>query len=161
RGAGLQIRERVAATVEVESSLNDPMAIILTTSLTEHLAGSATHEARVIVAVAVQLVVGTAVGLAVGLAGRWVLPRLGPTARGQQPLLTLALAFVAFALADETHGSGFLAVYVAGIVIGDGHLPYRAALLRIHDFLAWGGQTVMFLAMGLLVFPSRLVGVAG
>src|SRR5262249_23763998 len=49
----------------------------------------------------------------------------------------------------------------AGIVIGDGHLPYRAALLRIHDFLAWGGQTVMFLAMGLLVFPSRLVGVAG
>jgi cell volume regulation protein A len=162
RGAGLQIRERVAATVEVESSLNDPMAVILTTSLTEQLAGGSVHHVgRMSVAVAVQLAMGAAVGLAVGLAGRWLLPRIGRTAPGQQPLLTLALAFVAFALADEIHGSGFLAVYAAGVVIGDGHLPYRTALLRIHDFLAWGGQTVMFLAMGLLVLPSRLVGVAG
>jgi cell volume regulation protein A len=114
-----------------------------------------------VVAVAVQLVVGASVGLAVGLAGRWLLPRIGRTTPGLQPLLTLALAFVAFALADEARGSGFLAVYVAGVVIGDGHLPYRAALLRIHDFLAWGGQTIMFLAMGLLVLPSRLVAVAG
>jgi cell volume regulation protein A len=161
RGAGLRIRERVAATVEVESSLNDPMAVILTTSLTAQLAGGTTRDARMFLAVAVQLVVGTVVGLAVGFAGRWLLPRMGRTAPGQQPLLTLALAFVAFAVADETYGSGFLAVYIAGIVIGDGHLPYRTALLRIHDFLAWGGQTVMFLAMGLLVFPSHLVRVAG
>jgi cell volume regulation protein A len=160
-GAGLRIRERVAATVEIESSLNDPMAVILTTTLTGQLPGGKLLGAGVVVAVAVQLLVGAATGLAVGAAGRWLLPRMHRTRPGLHPVLTLALAFVAFALAAQTRGSGFLAVYVAGIVIGNGRLPYRAALLRIHDFLAWVGQTLMFLALGLLVLPSRLVAVAG
>jgi cell volume regulation protein A len=160
-GGGLRIRERVAATVEIESSLNDPMAVILTTALTGQLTGSTLHGGGALVAVAVQLVDGAALGLAVGFAGRWLLWRMQRTTPGLHPVLTLALAFVAFALAAETRGSGFLAVYVAGAVIGNGPLPYRAALLRIHDFLAWGSQTVMFLALGLLVFPSRLLAVAG
>jgi cell volume regulation protein A len=160
-GGGLRIRERVAATVEIESSLNDPMAVMLTTALTGQLVGSTLHGARVLVAVAVQLIVGVTVGLGVGYAGRWLLPRMQQTRPGLHPVLTLALAFVAFALAAETRGSGFLAVYIAGVVLGGGPLPYRAALLRIHDFLAWGSQTVMFLALGLLVFPSRLLAVAG
>jgi potassium/hydrogen antiporter len=160
-GGGLRIRERVSATVEIESSLNDPMAVILTTALTGRLAGGSLLGAHMLVAVAVQLAVGTAIGLAVGFAGRWLLPRMRLTRPGLHPVLTLALAFVAFAVAGEARGSGFLAVYFAGVVIGNGPLPYRAALLRIHDFLAWGSQTVMFLALGLLVVPSQLLSVAG
>ncbi len=160
-GSGLRIRERVSATVEVESSLNDPMAVILTTTLTGELAGSAHPGTRMLVDLAAQIVGGVAIGLVVGLAGRWLLPRMRRTTPALYPVLTLALALVAFALAGEAHGSGFLAVYLAGVVIGDGHLPYRAGLLRVHGFLAWGSQTAMFLALGLLVSPSRLLTVAG
>jgi cell volume regulation protein A len=156
---GIKIGERLAATLELESGLNDPVAVILTIALTAAEEGRVTSGARLAVDIAVELVVGCAGGLAVGYAGRWLIQRARPAAAGLLPVLTIALAFVAFGATTLLHGSGFLATYLAGLVIGSGELPSQNALLRVHDSIAWLGQVVMFLVLGLLSFPSRLFAV--
>jgi cell volume regulation protein A len=162
RGSGLQLKRRVGVTLEVESGINDPVAVILTTVLTQNLLtpGSAVGF-RIPLEVAVQLLLGSAVGAAVGYGGRYLLSRLSLSAGGLYPVVTLALALFAFGAATLGHGSGFLAVYLAGLLLGNGPLPYRPGLLRVHDALAWLSQVGMFLILGLLVYPSRLLEVAG
>ena len=159
RGSGVAVADRVAATLELESGLNDPVAVILTIALTAAERGHVASGARLAFEIAVELVVGCAGGLVVGFAGRWLVQRARPVAAGLLPVLTIALAFVAFGATTLAHGSGFLATYLAGLVIGAGELPNRGALLRVHDAIAWLGQVVMFLVLGLLCFPSRLFAV--
>jgi potassium/hydrogen antiporter len=159
RSSELQLRRRVAVTLEAESGLNDPMAVALTLTLTELVAGRSAALAGVM-HVVLQLVVGAILGWLIGQLGRWTLGRLRLATGGLHTVLTLAIAFLAFAVPTLAFGSGFLAVYVAGVVLGNGPLPHRTAVLRVHDALAWLAQVVMFLALGLLVFPSRLMAVA-
>ncbi len=161
RGSGLHLKRRVGVTLELESGLNDPVAVILTTSLTANLLA---HEAvdgwRVTGEILLQLAVGGVVGIAIAWAGRVLLARIRLVSGGLYPPLTLAIAFLAFGVATLLHGSGFLAVYLAGLLLGNSPLPYKAGLLRVHDALAWLSQIGMFLILGLLVFPSRLPEVA-
>jgi cell volume regulation protein A len=161
RGSGLQLKRRLGVTLEVESGINDPVAVILTTVLTQNLLtpGSAAGW-RIPAEIVVHLVVGGVVGAAIGYAGRYILSRITLHTGGLYPVLTLSLGLVAFGLATLLHGSGFLAVYLAGLLLGNGPLPYRTGLLRVHDALAWLSQVGMFLVLGLLVYPSRLVEVA-
>jgi cell volume regulation protein A len=138
------------------------VAVILTTVLTQNLLTPGTAAGfRIPIEVVVQLVVGAAVGIGVGYGGRHLLSRLTLAAGGLYPVITLALALFAFGAATLGHGSGFLAVYIAGLLLGNGPLPYRTGLLRVHDALAWLSQVGMFLILGLLVYPSRLIDVAG
>lgn len=161
RGSGLQLKRRVGATLELESGINDPMAVIMTTALAEHLAvGAAPADWRLLVQVVVQLVVGGVMGTVLGFGGRLGLARLRLTASGLYPVLMLAIALLAFGLATLLDGSGLLAVFVAGIILGNGPLPFRGGALRVHDALAWLAQITMFLLFGLLVFPSQLAPVA-
>lgn len=160
RSGGVQPKERVGATLELESGMNDPMAVILTLVLTESITANTSPDAKVAGLVLLQLIVGTAVGGAIMLLAKSVLARWRVPAAGLYPLLTIALAFLAFGLATIAFGSGFLAVYVAGVGIGNIPLAYRAPLFRVHDFLAWGGQLLMFVVLGLLATPSRLIEVA-
>ena len=161
RGSGLQLKRRVGVTLEVESGINDPVAVILTTTLTTNLLRQGELSGWTIgFEVLLQLVMGSVVGLGVGYGGRELLRRLQLPTGGLYPALTLALALLAFGVATLAHGSGFLAVYLAGLVLGNGPLPYRAGLLRVHDALAWLSQIGMFLILGLLVFPSKLPEVA-
>jgi hypothetical protein len=95
-----------------------------------------------------------------GFAARFALRQFRPPAGGLFPVLTLGLALVAFGLPTLLGGSGFLAVHAAGVVIGNGPLPYRTGVLRVHDAIAWLGQVGMFLLLGLLAVPSRLLDVA-
>src|ERR687897_1740926 len=134
RGSGLQLKRRVGVTLEVESGINDPVAVILTTVLTGNLLtpGSASG-LRIPLEILVQLVIGTAAGLAVGYGGRRLLSKLSLPTGGLYPVVTLALALFAFGAATLVHGSGFLAVYLAGLILGNGPLPYRTGLLRVHD----------------------------
>jgi len=81
-------------------------------------------------------------------------------AAGIYPVLTISLALFAFAAPTLVGGSGFLAVYIAGAVLGGGRIPYRNGVRHVHDALAWTSQIAMFLVLGLLVFPSRLASVA-
>jgi cell volume regulation protein A len=162
RGSGLQLKRRVGVTLEVESGINDPVAVILTTVLTQNLlTPGAAAGVRIPLEVVLQLAVGAAVGAGVGYGGRHLLSRLRLPSGGLYPVMTLSLGLLAFGVATLAHGSGFLAVYLAGLVLGNGPLPYRAGLLRVHDALAWLGQVGMFLILGLLVYPSRLLDVAG
>jgi len=161
RGSGLQLKRRVSVTLEVESGLNDPVAVILTTVLTQNLlTPGAAMGWRIPVEIVVQMAVGAAVGVGVGYGGRYLLSRLTLPTGGLYPVMTLALGLVAFGVAILIHGSGFLAVYLAGLLLGNGPLPYRTGLLRVHDALAWLSQVGMFLILGLLVFPSRVMEVA-
>jgi potassium/hydrogen antiporter len=162
RGSGLQLKRRVGVTLEVESGINDPVAVILTTVLTQNLlTPGAAGGLRIPLEVAQQLVVGAVVGAGVGYGGRHLLSRLSLPSGGLYPVMTLSLGLLAFGVATLAHGSGFLAVYLAGLLLGNGPLPYRTGLLRVHDALAWLSQVGMFLILGLLVFPSRLLEVAG
>ena len=161
RGSGLHLKRRVGLTLEVESGANDPMAVILTTTLTQNLLHPEHLSPLAITGqIALHLVVGGIVGLGIGYGGRLLLARLHLTSGGLYPALTLAVAFLAFGVATLALGSGFLAVYVAGLVLGNGPLPFRAGLLRVHDALAWLSQIGMFLILGLLVSPARLLEVA-
>ncbi len=162
RGSGLQLKRRVGTTLELESGLNDPVAVILTVTLTANLLHPVAAEpARVAVEVVLQLVVGAALGMAIGRGGRELLRRNPLPSGGLYPALTLALALLAYGVTTLLHGSGFLAVYLAGMILGNAPLPYHAGLLRVHDALAWLAQIGMFLVLGLLVFPSGLLEVAG
>jgi cell volume regulation protein A len=161
RGSGLHLKRRVGTTLELESGLNDPMAVILTVAFTNSLAGGKAIGWDLLLEVAVQLVVGGSLGVGIGWAGRQVIKRLRLQAAGLYPVMTLALAFLAFGLPTLIHGSGFLAVYAAGVILGNETLRYRTGLLRVHDALAWLAQVAMFLVLGLLVFPQQLLGVAG
>ena len=161
RGSGLQLKRRVGVTLEVESGFNDPVAVILTTVLTQNiLTPGAASGWRIPVEIVMQIALGTALGAGVGYGGRSLLSKLGLLSGGLYPVMTLSLGLVAFGLTTLAHGSGFLAVYLAGLILGNGPLPYRTGLLRVHDALAWLSQVGMFLILGLLVFPSRLLGVA-
>jgi len=160
RGSRLHLKRRVGLTLEAESGINDPMAVMLTIAVTEVLLESATVAWwQVGLGIILQLVVGGALGYAVGVAGGALLARIRQPTSGLYPALTLGIACLSFSIPTLLYGSGFLAVYVTGLVLGNGALPFRAGLLRVHDALAWLSQIVMFLMLGLLVFPSRLLEV--
>lgn len=161
RGGKLHLKERVGTTLELESGINDPMAVLMTAMLVEAFTSSAPSIWRLLIEVPVQLVMGTAIGLAIGMGGRWFINRLTLSTVGLYPVMTISLALLAFGVATLCQGSGFLAVYVAGVVLGNGPLPYRSGLARVHDAIAWLCQIGMFGMLGLLVFPSQLVTVWG
>jgi potassium/hydrogen antiporter len=161
RSSGIQLKHRVGGTLEVESGINDPVAVILTMLLTRNLLSADTVSIwRAALDMGREIVIGAACGVAIGTGARWLIARARLPASGLYSVLTLATALFAFSLPTIVHGSGFLGVYVAAITLGAGRIPYRAALGRIHDSLAWLGQVAMFLILGLLVYPSQLVDAA-
>ena len=161
RGSGIQLKRRVGLTLEVESGINDPMAVILTVLLTANLIDPGSMDWWSVPVVIVRdIVIGIIIGAALGFGGRKLLARFRLPAAGLYPALTLSLAFLAYGVTTLAHGSGFLAVYLSAVILGNGSLPYRASLLRVHDAMAWLSQIAMFLVLGLLVTPSELPGVA-
>jgi potassium/hydrogen antiporter len=160
RGGNLRLAPRIAGTIELESGVNDPMAVILTLLATAYAAGGATPTSGLLLEAPIQLGVGLAIGCGLGFPARWLLVRVRLSTAGLYPALTVGLGMLAFGIATLLHGSGFLAVFAAAVVLGNGSLPYRNGLRRIHDALAWLAQVAMFLMLGLLVFPSQLRPVA-
>ena len=157
RASGLQLKRRVAATLEVESGVNDPAAVILTMTLALNLVRPGGLQLiEMLLGIVTQLLIGAVIGIGAGYLGRALIGRLHLVTGGLYPALLLAFGLLSFGVATLAQGSGFLAVYLTGIVLGNGPLPYRAGLLRIFDALAWLSQIGMFLMLGLLVFPSRL-----
>jgi cell volume regulation protein A len=162
RGSGIHLKEHIGATLEVESGANDPMAVILTTVVTEHMvAAQPTSIWLAVPTMVMEIAIGAAFGLAIGYGGRSILARSRLASSGLYAVVLVGVACLAYAAPTLTHGSGFLSVYICAIVLGNGKLPHKRGLVRVHDALAWLGQVMMFVMMGLLVFPSRLIQVAG
>lgn len=161
RGGRLNLKPRVGRTLEVESCINDPMAVILTVSMIQILLAAGTPAWRMLLNVPIQLAVGAVMGLLIGFGARWLLRRVHLTTVGLYPVLTLAVAFLSYGATTLVEGSGFLAVYVTAVVLGASEaIPYRSGLARVHDAMAWLSQITMFVMLGLLVFPSQLKEVA-
>lgn len=161
RNQGIELKQRVGATLEIESGSNDPMAIFLTIVLVEALAtGRSVLEWAWLLEFVKQMGLG---GLA-GVGGGWLLVcmvnriRLTP---GLYPLLVLAAALTLFGAVASSGGSGFLAVYLAGLVVGNKPLQAGHNIRRFHDGMAWLAQIGLFLVLGLLVQPSALLDHAG
>jgi cell volume regulation protein A len=161
RSSGVRLQASTATTLEVESGLNDPMAMLLTVATTEFVLGDHRSSGATALYFAQQFAVGAASGLAIGGFARALLPRMRLPAAGLYPVITVAIAFLSFGIATLLEGSGFLAAYLAGILTASGALPYRQGVRRVHDSLAWLAQILMFVLLGLLVFPSRLVPALG
>lgn len=160
RGGMLSVRRRVRSTIEVESCVNDPMAVVLTVGLIEIIASGGRVSWDLLWSVPVQLIVGAAAGLLIGWLTAFCIARIRLSTVGLYPVVTMSSAFLSFGVATLLGGSGFLAVFAAALVVGRSYLPYRAGLVRVHDAVAWLSQVCMFVMLGLLVFPSRLVEVA-
>ncbi len=161
RGSGIRIRPRLGDLLEIESGVNDPMAVILTLAVTDAVTHGEVPGLAVAGEAILQLGVGILAGLGIGYGGRWLLAKVRLAASGLYPVLSLAIAFFAFGAPTLAWGSGFVAVYVAAVVLGNAPLPYLAGLRRVHDAMAWFSQVAMFLLLGLLAFPTRLASVAG
>lgn len=160
RGGGVNIRRRLADTLEVESGSNDPMAIFLTIGLIEVLTGAVPFGFGLLSLFVNQLVGGVIAGVGVGWAGVWMLKRIHLDAAGLYPVMASALGLLSFGSAAAMGGSGFLAVYLTGIVIGNRRPVFHRGILLFHDAAAWICQILMFIALGILSFPSRLLEVA-
>lgn len=146
----------IQPTLELESGANDPMAVFLTVALVELVGDPGSSWTSLLPMLVVQLVLGSGLGLAAGWVAERVVNRIDLGTDGLYPVLTLGLALITYAGTAMLGGSGFLAVYICGLWLGNRDLLHRNSILRFHDAVAWLGQIGMFLVLGLLVFPSRL-----
>jgi cell volume regulation protein A len=151
------LRRKLARTLEGEAGFNDPVAVLLVIGFIEWIQNEPDYGVLDMVGLfATEMGIGAAVGLAVG----WLAVRGLRSAKlatpGLYPVATLATAGLAFGGAATLHGSGFLAAYLAGLALGSARIPAKQTVTVFHQGLAWVAQIVMFLALGLLVFPSQL-----
>jgi cell volume regulation protein A len=161
RSQGVQLRERLSATLEVESGSNDPMAIFLTVGLIEVLTGRMELGVDLAYLFLTQMGLGAVVGGVIGSGSARLINRIRLGTPGLYPVLAGACGLVAFGLAAVFGGSGFLSIYVAGIVLGNSRLVFQRGTFLFMDGLAWMGQISMFVVLGLLSSPRELLDIAG
>jgi cell volume regulation protein A len=161
RSKNVSLKGQLKPLLELESGSNDPMAVFLTIGLVQLLTQADASLANLILLFALQMSIGAVAGYAMGKAALFLINRLKLGYEGLYPVLTLSLVALTYGLTNIIGGNGFLAVYLAGIIIGNENFIHKRSLLRFHDGLAWLMQIAMFLTLGLLVFPSRLVPIIG
>ena len=161
RAKGISLKGKLKPLLELESGSNDPMAIFLTVGLIQLITHPDLSPWSLIGLFFQQMLVGAVVGYGMGRGILWLINRIKLGYEGLYPVLTLALVLLTFGLTAILGGSGFLAVYLAGIVLGHHDFIHKRSLSRFHDGLAWIMQITMFLTLGLLVFPSRLLPTSG
>ena len=151
------LRRKLARTLEGEAGFNDPVAVLLVVGFIEWIENEGDYGVLDLVGLfATEMGIGAAVGLGVGWIAVHALRNTRLASPGLYPVATLATAGLAFGGAQTLHGSGFLAAYLAGLVLGSGRIPAKQTVTVFHQGLAWVAQIAMFLALGLLAFPSEL-----
>jgi cell volume regulation protein A len=162
RVGGINIRDKVRATLEVESGSNDPMAIFLTIALVEMIAAGGSAEgfgANLLADFVLQMGIGLIAGYGGGVMITGLVNRLSLD-RGLTPIFVLALSLLVFSVTGAIGGSGFLAVYVAGLYAGNRQVKAAPILKRFQDGMSWLAQIIMFLILGLLATPSQFGEIA-
>ena len=157
---GLRLRPRVGATLEAESGTNDPFAIFLTLMLVEFISSGQSSLAHIALEFAREAILGAIMGV---IGGRLVVLALNKVAlpQGLHAPFVATAALVIFGAAQIAHASGFLAVYLAGIIIGNRPTRAHNSVVTFLDAATWLAQIVMFVLLGLLVSPNRLLGSVG
>jgi cell volume regulation protein A len=151
----------LSSVLEIESASNDPMAIFMTVGCIEVLLGNVVLGPGLLGMLASQMLIGTVCGVAGGYSAVWLVNRINLAAAGLYPVLVSSFCLLTFGMAAWLGGSGFLAVYLAGLVIGNQKIVFQRGIRLFHDALAWLSQILMFVVLGLLCYPSRLLDVAG
>lgn len=153
----ISLKDDITPLLELESGSNDPMAVFLTLSIIELIQNPAVSYFGIASGFFIQMSIGAAAGYLLGKLMVYVNNSLKFNFEGIYPVFTLAFCIFIYGLTVFLHGSGFLAVYIAGITAGNSHFVYKRGMVRFFDGLAMLSQIVMFLTLGLLVFPSNLM----
>ena len=158
RSRGVSLRGKLRPLLEFESGSNDPMAVFMTLLVMEWIKNPHLSFWSLIPSFIVQMGLGTLLGLVLGRGAAWLLNRFKLDYEGLYPVLSMSIVLVVFGLTESVKGNGFMAVYLAGIVLGNHSFYYKRRLCKFHDGISWLMQIIMFLILGLQVFPSQLIG---
>ena len=161
RTSSVKPSPKIRHLLEFESGSNDPMAVLLTMAILGLMTTSEASIAGIGLSLITELTFGAAVGLGVGWAGAWIVNHVHLSASGLHPILVLSVGLISFGFSDLVGGNGFLAIYICGVTLGNRIIRNHDDVLRFHDGLSWLAQLGMFIVLGLLVVPSRLLTVAG
>lgn len=161
RSKNISLKGSLAPLLELESGSNDPMAVFLTLTLIQYSTGGTQSVTGLLGLFLLQMGLGGLCGFAFGKVYAFLANRIRPASQGLYPVFTLAFTVLAYALTASLGGSGFLAVYLVGIIAGNSEFIHKRSTKRFFSGLAWLSQITMFVTLGLLVFPSHLVPVAG
>ncbi|TYR80855.1 potassium/proton antiporter [Priestia megaterium] len=153
------IRQKLTSTLEVESGSNDPMAIFLTVSIIQLIQNPDSPIFTLILDFFWQMGIGLIMGLLLGKASVWAINRINLDSSGLYPVLSLALAALTYGITAFIGASGLLAVYIMAVSLGNADLTYRHAIVRFNEGFAWMMQILMFILLGLLVFPKELIDI--
>ncbi|MFA7198991.1 MAG: potassium/proton antiporter [Methanoculleus sp.] len=157
RTARARLKGNLRPFLEFESGSNDPMAVLLTTGIIGLILTPGSSILDLVPTFVQQMAVGGLLGFALGKFIVHLLNRIKLESEGLYPVLTLAMVLMAYGLTTVLGGNGFISVYITGLVVGNSIVVHKKSLIRFHDGIAWLMQIVMFLALGLLAYPSELV----
>ena len=158
---GTSLRRRVRLTLEGEAGFDDPVAVLLVLGFLEWIHNPGYGMLNMVVLFVREMSSGAVCGFVVGRLAVWALSRSRLSTAGLYPVASCAAAALAFGLAETLGGSGFLAVYIAGLLLGGSTIPAKQTIATFHEGLAWIAQIALFLTLGLLVFPSQLGSAVG
>ncbi|WP_286846875.1 MULTISPECIES: potassium/proton antiporter [Aminobacterium] len=160
RSRRVSLKDHLRAFLELESGSNDPMAIFLTLGILQIMARDTLSWGELLPRFAMQITMGVVAGFIIGKGAAWVMNRIRLDYEGLYPLWGVSIVLLTYGVVEKLGGNGFLAVYLCGLILGNGDFIYKRSLIRFHDSVGWLMQIIMFLVLGLLVFPSHLPAVA-
>lgn len=161
RTRSIGLKGMLRPVLELESGSNDPMSYILTISFTYLVAHGDASITKLLFQFVQQMVIGGLLGYGLGLLMTFTINKVKLETEGLYPVMIMAMIFFTFAFTDLIGGNGFLAVYISALVLGNSNFIHKKSAVKFYDGQAWLMQIVMFLTLGLLVFPSRIMPIAG
>src|SRR5882757_95215 len=154
------LEKRLARSLEGESGMNDPVALLLVIGFIEWILQPNYGAVDMIGLIALKIAVGIVVGLALGRLAVWVIERIELPSDGIYPVATIAAAALAYGVSEVAHGSGLLAVYLTALALGSARIPAKRSVVSFHEGLGWVSQIGLFILLGLLIFPDDLGSIA-
>ncbi len=161
RSKNIGLKGYIRPTLELESGSNDPFAFGLTITLTTLIVSGDSPGPALVVHFLKEIIFGAVIGLLLGRIVLFVLNKITLDIEGLYPVFLMAFVFFTFSITDLLGGNGFLAVYIAGLVLGNNNFIHKKSIIRFYDGQAWLMQIIMFLTLGLLVSPSHILPVMG
>nr|WP_048316855.1 potassium/proton antiporter [Crocosphaera watsonii] len=160
KSSNLKLKGNLQPLLELESGSNDPMAVLLTTTLVNIVKTGDVSFLYLGITLIAQLAIGIIGGYGFGRLMTWIINNIKVNAQGLYPVISLGQVLLTYSVITLLQGNGFLGVYIAGVVLGNSNFTYKSTILDFHDAISWLMQIGMFLLLGLLVFPSQLITVA-
>ena len=160
KSSNLKLKGNLQPFLELESGSNDPMAVLLTTTLVNIVKTGDVSFLNLGITLIAQLAIGIIGGYGFGRLMTWIINNIKVNAQGLYPVISLGQVLLTYSVITLLQGNGFLGVYIAGVVLGNSNFTYKSTILDFHDAISWLMQIGMFLLLGLLVFPSQLITVA-